>query len=44
MPIYLRNFYVQQLLKTKKEEQKQMDNAQKGTKSKGVSRPSIPRR
>ena len=44
MPIYLRNFYVQQLLKTKKEEQKEAEKAQRKTSSKGVSRPSIPRR
>ena len=43
MPTYLRNFYVQELLKVKKEEKTQLDNASKPT-SKGISRPNIPRR
>tara|TARA_Y100000310_G_scaffold290369_1_gene317503 strand:+ start:115 stop:243 length:129 start_codon:yes stop_codon:yes gene_type:complete len=42
MPTYLRNFYSQQLLKVKKEEQKQMNKANK--KPSGISSPNIPRR
>jgi hypothetical protein len=42
MPTYLRNFYVQQLVKVKKEEKEQTDKANK--KSKGISRPNIPQR
>jgi hypothetical protein len=42
MPTYLRNFYMQQLVKVKKEEKKQMDKAHK--KPSGVSRPGIPQR
>tara|TARA_Y100000310_G_scaffold35938_1_gene33893 strand:+ start:112 stop:240 length:129 start_codon:yes stop_codon:yes gene_type:complete len=42
MPSYLRNFYTQQLIKLKKEEQKQVDKANKGNTSKihraGISR------
>ena len=41
MPVYLRNFYMQQLLKVKKEEKKQMD---KMNKKPSMSRPNIPRR
>jgi hypothetical protein len=42
MPTYLRNFYVQQLIKVKKEEKAEMDKSTK--KSKGISRPNIPQR
>ena len=42
MPTYLRNFYVQQLIKVKKEEKAEMDKSSK--KPTGVSRPNIPRR
>ena len=40
MPIYLRNFYYQELLAAKKEEKKQMDKVSKKTK---ISTPNIPR-
>jgi hypothetical protein len=43
MPTYLRNFYSQQLVKVKKEEQKQMDKANKKS-SPSIKRPGIPRR
>ena len=39
MPTYLRNFYSQQLVKVKKEEKSQMDQA---NKQKGISRANIP--
>jgi hypothetical protein len=42
MPTYLRNFYMQQLIKVKEEEKKEHDKATK--KSKGLSTPNIPRR
>tara|TARA_Y100000593_G_C4138276_1_gene250869 strand:+ start:521 stop:655 length:135 start_codon:yes stop_codon:yes gene_type:complete len=42
MPVYLRNFYAQQLMKVKKEEKKQMDKANK--KPSMGSRPSMPSR
>jgi hypothetical protein len=41
MPVYLRNFYVRQLVKIKKEEKAEMDKA---NKKPSMSRPSIPRR
>ena len=40
MPVYLRNFYVKELEKAKKEEKKEMDKANK--KPSGM--PSMPRR
>ena len=43
MPTYLRNFYMQQLVKAKKEEQAQMDKANKKPSS-SINRPNIPRR
>jgi len=43
MPIYLRNFYLQKLVKTKEQEKKEMDKANKKPSS-SVSRPNIPRR
>ena len=39
MPIYLRNFYYQELLAVKKEEKKQMD---KSSKKSNISTPNIP--
>ena len=38
MPTYLRNFYIQQLVKVKKEENKAQQKANKGTDSSKVSR------
>ena len=38
MPVYLRNFYVQQLIKVKKEEKKQMDKANKKS---SIHKPNI---
>ena len=42
MPVYLRRFYVQCLIKAKKEEEKQMQKANKKP-SKNPSRPAISR-
>ena len=42
MPIHIRTFYIQQLVKTKEEEKKQVDKATK--KPSGVVQPNIPRR
>ena len=39
MPVYLRNFYVRQLVKIKKEEKAEMDKANK--KPSGLARPGI---
>ena len=39
MPIYLRNFYYKELLDVKKEEKKQMDQANKKSK---IATPNIP--
>tara|TARA_Y100000356_G_scaffold120411_1_gene112881 strand:- start:283 stop:420 length:138 start_codon:yes stop_codon:yes gene_type:complete len=39
MPIYLRNFYLKELIDTRKKENQQIKKAQ--NKSKGVSRPAI---
>ena len=39
MPTYLRNFYTKKLVDTKKEEQKQVKEASK--KSKSVNRPAV---
>jgi len=39
MPVYLRGFYYQQLVKAKETEKKQIEKAQQ--KNKSVSRPSI---
>ena len=43
MPLYLRRFYVRLLVKAKKEEQAQMDKANKKPSS-SENRPNIPRR
>tara|TARA_Y100000034_G_scaffold44683_1_gene54910 strand:+ start:376 stop:507 length:132 start_codon:yes stop_codon:yes gene_type:complete len=43
MPTYLRNFYVQQLLKVKNAEKKGMDKVNKGDKGK-IHRSNIPQR
>ena len=40
MPVYLRNFYFKKLIKIKEEEQKQIEDAQQGNKSK-INRPDI---
>ena len=41
MPIYMRNFYIQKLVETKKEENKEMEKA---NKKPSFSTPNIPRR
>jgi|MGYP003126816825 hypothetical protein len=41
MPVYLRNFYYQELLEAKKSENKKIKESQ--NKSKSVSQPNIPR-
>ena len=41
MPVYLRKFYLQKLIKVKEEEKKEVEKTTK--KSKGISRSSIPR-
>jgi len=38
MPIYLRNFYTQQLIKVKTEEKKQMDKANNKSKTSNFPR------
>jgi hypothetical protein len=43
MPIYLRNFYYKKLIDLKEQEKKEMEKASQQSKSKGVSRPNIPR-
>ena len=42
MPVYLRTFYVKQLIEVKKKEEKHMKKAQSNTKT--PSMPNIPRR
>jgi|TARA_Y100000310_G_scaffold344432_1_gene457158 hypothetical protein len=42
MPVYLRNFYTGELIKAKKEEQKDLKKLQR--KSKNISRSNIPKR
>jgi len=42
MPVYLRSFYVKQLIETKKKEEAEMKKAQ--NKSKTPSMPNMPRR
>ena len=43
MPTYMRNFYMQQLIKVKEEEKKEIDKANKKP-SYSTSKPNIPRR
>jgi len=40
MPVYLRKFYIQKLIRAKKQEQEQIDKARKKTQSK-IHRPGI---
>ena len=44
MPVHIRTFYVQQIIKTKEEEQKQIDKANKKPSSSDIARPDIPQR
>jgi len=41
MPSYLRNFYLQKLIKVKEEEKKEIEKSTK--KSSNINRPNIPR-
>jgi hypothetical protein len=41
MPVYLRLFYYKKLVKTRKEENEQMEKAKKGNTSKGIKRPTF---